>query len=62
VLPTVGGSPAAVAHSGKDSKRRAIRRQEPDAVGYGVRCTFIENFDSTYYFFENHDKLNIKNS
>jgi hypothetical protein len=29
-------------------------------VGYGVRCTFLENFDSTYYFFKNHDKLNIK--
>jgi hypothetical protein len=33
-------------------------RQEPDAVGYGVRCTFLENFDSTHC--ENHDKLNIK--
>jgi hypothetical protein len=30
--------------------RRAMRRQELDAVGYGVRSTFLENFDSTYYF------------
>jgi hypothetical protein len=50
VLPTVGGSPAAVARGGRYSKRRAMRRQEPDAVGYGVRYTFLENFDSTYYF------------
>jgi hypothetical protein len=27
-----------------------MRRQEPDAVGYDVRFTFLENFDSTYYF------------
>jgi hypothetical protein len=31
----------------------------PAAVGYGARCTFLENFDSTIYF-ENHDKINIK--
>jgi hypothetical protein len=30
------------------------------AVGYGARCTFLENFDSTIYFFENHDKINKK--
>jgi hypothetical protein len=48
--PTVGGSPAGVAHGGRDSKRRAIWRQEPDAVDYGVIYTFVENFDSTYYF------------
>jgi hypothetical protein len=49
-LHTVGGSPAVVARGGRDSKRRAMQRQEPDAVGYDVRCTFDENFDSTYYF------------
>jgi hypothetical protein len=27
-----------------------MRRQEPDAVGYGARCTFVENFDSKIYF------------
>jgi hypothetical protein len=50
VLPTVGDSLAAVARSGRDSKRRGLQRQEPDAVSYDVRCTFVENFDSTYYF------------
>jgi hypothetical protein len=50
ILPTVGGSPAAVARGGRDSRCRAMRRQESDTVGYGITCTFVENFDSTYYF------------
>jgi hypothetical protein len=37
-----------------------MRWQPLDAVGCGARGTFVENFDSTYYFFENHDKLNRK--
>jgi hypothetical protein len=30
--------------------RRGLRRQEPAAVGYDTKCTFLENFDSTIYF------------
>jgi hypothetical protein len=28
----------------------AVGRGTPAVVGYSVRCTFVENFDSTYYF------------
>jgi hypothetical protein len=50
VLLTVGGSPNAMAHSGRNSKRR------------GPRCQNISlKFWFDQLFFENHDKLNIKN-
>jgi hypothetical protein len=39
---------------------RALRRQGLNVVGYGARCTFLENFDLTIYS-EHHDKINIKN-
>jgi hypothetical protein len=50
VLPTVGDSPAAVAHSGRNSKRCRPQRQ---------MYTFTK-FCFDLLFFENHDKLNIK--
>jgi hypothetical protein len=42
-------TPVAAPHGGRDFTPW-MRRQEPDAVGYGVRYTFVEKFDSTYYF------------
>jgi hypothetical protein len=50
VLPTVGGSPNAVAHNGGNSKRRGPRRQ----------MYISPKFWYDQLFFENHDKLNIK--
>jgi hypothetical protein len=38
---------ATVPHGVRDL---TVRRQEPAAVGYGARCIFLENFDSTIYF------------
>jgi hypothetical protein len=49
----LGGNPGALPPE-PGSCRRAPRRQELNAVGYGgrydARCTFLENFDSTIYF------------
>jgi hypothetical protein len=50
VLPTVGGSPNAVAHDSRNSKRRGPRRQ----------IYISPKFWFDQLFFENHDKLNIK--
>jgi hypothetical protein len=50
VLPTVGGSPAAVAHGGGNSKRYGPQRQ----------MYISPKFWFDLLFFENHDKLNIK--
>jgi hypothetical protein len=48
--------PAAVWHGGRNlppyrSAAGSWRRPPcPAAMGYGARCTFLENFDSTIYF------------
>jgi hypothetical protein len=52
VLPTVSGSPNAVAHGGRNSKRRGPRRQAYISLKFW--------FDQL--FFKNNDKLNIKKS
>jgi hypothetical protein len=47
-------TPAAAPHGGMDLTRWI------GACRYGVRCTFVENFDSIDYFSKITNKLNIK--